>query len=497
MLGLVQQLSRTSRGGPAAPARPSPAPLAEAGNAARSEEVGLSSSSPGIADAEVGAWLSEGDGPGIHKAPLRVAVLKRGMQGALVGTGSPITLTATASGGRKQTVDDGSACLVLDVSGDRARVRVRKGDKNVEGWVDRALFSDNPGLTRDEKDKKLADDYIFQKFEGDHSPVDPKGRDTAQGAVGDCFFIAAMAAVANASPSSIKEAITFNKDKGTYTVRFFEEGRGGTRKPVYIEVDEYLPVERGTDDPAYAGDPGVPLWPAIMEKAYAKWKGGYDVIGEGGDAGAAMAELTGGRTTSRNPASMRESEVIPYFQQAQQEGKAIYAGVYDGKQAASSRPLSGSGDGPLKGRVAHTHKWNEIIPGSVRITDDKGKAPALRDRGKEGDETGKLEGAGLKEGRVGYKGADNGGIELSFNKGLGPAAAGDLKVDFRYEGVLNVEKLLIGNHAYAFEGVVNGTLLQFYNPWGSYQPKPITPAEFLEYFDSLAVNQAPKAKTRS
>ena len=67
---------------------------------------------------------------------------------------------------------------------------------------------------------------------------------------------------------------------------------------------------------------------------------------------------------------------------------------------------------------------------------------------------------------------------------------------FEYEGVLDVNKTIIANHAYAFEGVV-GKELQFYNPWGSYQPKPITPAEFLTYFDSLTTNAPPAAKTKA
>ena len=42
--------------------------------------------------------------------------------------------------------------------------------------------------------------------------------------------------------------------------------------------------------------------------------------------------------------------------------------------------------------------------------------------------------------------------------------------------------------------VVDGDKLQFYNPWGSYQPKPLTPAEFITYFDSLATNAVPSDK---
>ena len=56
-------------------------------------------------------------------------------------------------------------------------------------------------------------------------------------------------------------------------------------------------------------------------------------------------------------------------------------------------------------------------------------------------------------------------------------------------------KVIIGNHAYAFERVVGKDQLQFYNPWGSYQPKPITAAEFLRHFDALSTNAVPKGKT--
>jgi hypothetical protein len=63
--------------------------------------------------------------------------------------------------------------------------------------------------------------------------------------------------------------------------------------------------------------------------------------------------------------------------------------------------------------------------------------------------------------------------------------------------MLDPQNIIIGNHAYAFVDVVDGDKLQFYNPWGSYQPKPITAAQFLEYFDSLATNKVPDRKTGS
>ena len=386
---------------------------------------------------------------------------------------------------------------VLEVSGSKLKVKARSGTKNLEGWVDASVFSNQPALTRDEEHEELADDFVYSKFDGDLSPTDPKGKDTAQGFAGDCFLIASMAAVANASPQAIKDMVKYDKSKGTYTVRFYEEQGRDKYTPVYIEVDAWLPTSKDNKkDPSYAGDEGGPMWSAIVEKAYAKWKGGYNVIGEGGTGEQAMAEITGARSVNKRPSSMKEAEVIPFFEQAKKDGKAIYAGVKDGKRSEVQTPLAGKGDGPYKGKVSHTHRWNEIIPGTVEIKDGKNKAGEAWDTGSEGDREGKIEGGGVKSGSVVYKGDTKDNLELAYEKGKGPGAAADLQVSFEYEGVLDLDKFIIANHAYAFESVVGGKELQFYNPWGTYQPKPISPATFLQYFDSLTTNTPPSTKTQ-
>ena len=477
------------------------------GNSAVQARSTGSGAETGVSNTEAQAWVSEAntfpDGPELEESgaqqPMRPAKLKVGQCGALIGSGTTVKLTRSADGkGRAAAeVADGAPAEILSVSGSRIKVKVRHDKKNVEGWVDGAVFSDQPALTRDEDNEKLTDDFVYSKVEGDHSPKNPTGKDTAQGSAGDCFFIASMAAVANASPGAIKDMVKYDKGKGTYTVRFYEEQGRGASKPVYIEVDAYLPTEKGNrKDPTYAGDEGGVMWSAIIEKAYAKWKGGYNVIGEGGTGEEAMAEITGVRSQNKNPSSMKADEVIPFFTQAKKDGKAIYAGVKDAGKSAAQKPFTGTGDGPFKGTLTHSHRWNEIHPGSVEISDTKGKAGDIYDSGSHGDKTSKLSGTGLKSGLVNYKGDSKDQLELAFSKGKGPAAAGDLEVNFEYEGVLDAAKTIIGNHAYAFEGVV-GKELQFYNPWGTYQPKPITPTEFLTYFDSLTTNTPPSAKTQS
>ncbi len=419
--------------------------------------------------------------------------VRSGLCGALIGAAEIVVGAAETGNQVAAKVQDGCPAEILSAVGDRLKVRVLHDGENVDGWVDRAVFSDQPALTRNEEDPAQSDDFVYSRFGGDHSPKAPSARDPAQGAVGDCFLIASMAAVAGASPETIEKAVKHDPEKGTYTVRFHEEVGRGRYQPVDIEVDAWLPTDKsGRDDPAYAGQPGGKLWPAIIEKAYAKWKGGYDVLGEGGYGDEAMSELTGARSQSVDPNSLSEEEVVPYFQAAKRDKKAIYAGVVDTARSDTQTPFSGGGDGPYRGTLKHTHRWNHIKPGTVRIEDTKGKAGSARDVSQEGAKTGRLSGSQVANGNIDYQ---SNVTELAFRAGLGPAEAKDLAVTFEYEGVVDVNKMLIGNHAYAFESVLPDGTLQFYNPWGTYQPKPITPAEFLKHFNSLATNRPPAEKS--
>jgi len=451
---------------------------------------GASFDEGGAVPAQRGPEVTPGFDP--RKKPDTIAV---GDRGALIGTGSEVVVRSgkTARSRELFRVPDGAPAEVVTAEKSALRVRVRVGEKEQVGWVPRDVFTDQPGISRTDDSRKLPEDMPYAYFAGDHSPVDPKGTDTAQGALGDCFFIASMAAVANANPQAIKDAIRYNPQSGRYTVRFYEEDRGGSMKPVFIEVDAYLPTERGKpNDPAYAGDAGGPLWPAILEKAYAEFKGGYDVIGEGGTGAEAMAELTGVRSRSRDPGRMTEAEVVPYFQQAQRSGLAIYAGVRNTGKLEGEAPLRGAASGPYQGTLRQIHNWNAVEPGTVRVTDRGAKVGEARDTGQEGDETASLTGRDVKEGQVGFKSNQ---LSIRYRDGKAPATAEDLRVSYEYHGMLDPAKVLIGNHAYAFEGVVEGDKLQFYNPWGSYQPKPITAGEFLKFFDSLSTNAVPASKT--
>lgn len=89
--------------------------------------------------------------------------------------------------------------------------------------------------------------------------------DPDQGAVGDCYFIAALASVAFTHPTRIHRCT----DSGPHTIRF-HTGVGGWKE---YTVSEKVPVRESNHAMIYAKstDHGE-IWPAVYEKAYAQYR---------------------------------------------------------------------------------------------------------------------------------------------------------------------------------------------------------------------------------
>lgn len=95
-----------------------------------------------------------------------------------------------------------------------------------------------------------------------------------QGALGDCWAISAIAVLASQGLVKPLFMSEFN-DEGAYCVRFF---RDGVWEPIVI--DDSLPT--GYGGPAFCkSKDGSEFWPSLLEKAYAKFYGGYEEL-EGG-----------------------------------------------------------------------------------------------------------------------------------------------------------------------------------------------------------------------
>jgi uncharacterized protein (DUF2141 family) len=146
--------------------------------------------------------------------------------------------------------------------------------------------------------------------------------DIKQGAVGDCYYLATLASIAQEKPSYISNMFTDNGDN-TYTVRFFNNGVAD-----YVTVDKYLPT-------GYA-NASQELWVALAEKAYAQlaesgWSRGagqtnsYASI-EGGWMDYVIQQVTGLSATSSNVTSMTKQQLIDLVN----SNKILTAGFVNG-----------------------------------------------------------------------------------------------------------------------------------------------------------------------
>ena len=162
-------------------------------------------------------------------------------------------------------------------------------------------------------DRKTGEYSIYEKGKNDTDDVDIN--DIIQGALGDCFLLSSIAAVAKANPSLIKKLIHYNNQDEYVTVTLHILQPDGSRLATKIKVDFYFPIHRLTQKFAYAKGGDGELWVMVIEKAYAKEMGGYAAIHKGGDAAEAMAVLTGKKAkqekfTADNSATAKALQTI-------------------------------------------------------------------------------------------------------------------------------------------------------------------------------------------
>ncbi len=137
--------------------------------------------------------------------------------------------------------------------------------------------------------------------------------DPVQGGLGDCYFIAALSAVAWSRPYFIAmrtRAVGAGSNDFVDRIDFFS----GALKS--IEVSERVPLLKNTHAWIYArsSEPGE-IWPAVYEKAFAKWKtnDATDEPNYGPIAGGwpvqATTELTNLKGTTKTCSAMTADDV--------------------------------------------------------------------------------------------------------------------------------------------------------------------------------------------
>jgi hypothetical protein len=190
---------------------------------------------------------------------------------------------------------------------------------------------DNP----DGIDWRRIDGPLFATGETDTTSIDFD--DVRQLGLGDCYLLASLAAIAAVDPDRLRQTVRRNSN-GTYTVTF----RDGDRE-IPITVTPDFPVRDGA--PSFATDPTTrdvdpprsELWPLVVEKAYAQWKGGYDDI-EGGYPHEAMEELLGSDAEHESPDDLTLDELADRHEGAQAIALSTFSDR-DGRPLYESRTL--------------------------------------------------------------------------------------------------------------------------------------------------------------
>jgi hypothetical protein len=151
-----------------------------------------------------------------------------------------------------------------------------------------------------------------------------------QGYLGDCYFVASLAAVlfADKSGAWAKAAVAPNTVAGKVVsyYAFFYQANG---RKVRIEVDPDLPHTNASGHVLYArstdNQAGYEEWaPSLIEKGYATWHKSYTGI-SGGTAADALFALTGKSSRSYSPTA---ASTVTAIDTAGKKGRAQVACTY-------------------------------------------------------------------------------------------------------------------------------------------------------------------------
>ncbi|MGC4113424.1 MAG: C2 family cysteine protease [Myxococcales bacterium] len=197
----------------------------------------------------------------------------------------------------------------------------------------------DPALHKDELDSSGKPKFNLKRFTGPLFKDGIKPEDVAQGQLGDCYFPAAMAALAKSHPEVIENMIKDNGD-GTYTVTFkksdWKSGKFVDQK-VTVDGDLYARAWGGPLYGSSTGDKsekGMELWFPLIEKAYAQWKGSYDAIGNGGVSSDVWEACMGKNGSQDYVSSMGADKLWTEIKSAIDEKRPCGAGTYGEEEEA-------------------------------------------------------------------------------------------------------------------------------------------------------------------
>jgi Calpain family cysteine protease len=174
--------------------------------------------------------------------------------------------------------------------------------------MDGELDLKDPTLHSDEIGEDGKPKFSLERYRGPLFELGAQHTDAVQGQIGDCYFPAAVAAIAFHVPGHFEKMMQMKSEideitgqqkvwyEVTFKARDYEKG-GFKDEVVKVDGDLYI---RSWGGPLYGSDDGartpedMELWFAILEKAYAQWKGdSYEAVGNGGFVSQVFEDMLG------------------------------------------------------------------------------------------------------------------------------------------------------------------------------------------------------------
>lgn len=179
----------------------------------------------------------------------------------------------------------------------------------------------------------------------------PSRAETRQGQLGDCYFIAAVGAIADKNPDAVRNLFIDNGDE-TYTVRFYAGALSGSAVADYVTVNRQLPAYwNGTlGYSGYGqsvGSTTTTLWIALAEKAYAQWN---ETGNEGRDGTNRYSAIEGGWMFNVNAQILGYNSTNTYFATS---NKQNLISALAANQAVTLGTISAASAGGLYGSHAY------------------------------------------------------------------------------------------------------------------------------------------------
>jgi hypothetical protein len=203
----------------------------------------------------------------------------------------------------------------------------------------------SPGRTEDSGKPQAVPDCV-QRDVDDPAAIRRDAHDITQGGMGDCYFLASAAAVAQTNPAFIEKNVWFSD--GKYHVRFYEKGFWGNTEEKVVDVDPEV-AEHG----ARRSDGSISTM-SVYETAYAQQQGGYDKIEDGGHAQDALFTITG-----KEPMTTDVEPSVDELRQDLKDGKVVVAdtGPRDGEGGFLDTESWDDKDGPVPRDTVATHQY--------------------------------------------------------------------------------------------------------------------------------------------